>query len=322
MIRVAHFVLNGSIRRMAPAQKTISPRAWAELFLLSLIWGASFLSIRIALDEIGPLTSVAHRTGWAMLILWIYIALRRLPVPRSLRIWGAFLVMGFLNNVIPFSLMAWGQLHIETGLTSILNAATAIFGILAAALFLADERLTARKAIGVSLGFFGVATAIGLSALTQFDIRSLGQLAVIGGTVSYALAGVWARKTLRGLSPQVAAAGMLTGSSLIMIPVAWIVEGPISLSLQPQTWAAIGYYAAIATALAYLLYYRVLDMAGSGNLMLCTLLVAPVAIILGAVVLDEELPLRAFTGFGLLALGLIIIDGRLFKSIQNRMGRA
>ena len=303
---------------MTPVQKTISSRAWAELLLLSLIWGASFLSIRIALDEIGPLTAVAHRTGWAMLILWGYVALRRLPLPKTPRIWGAFLIMGLLNNVIPFSLMAWGQLHIETGLTSILNAATAIFGVIAAAIFLADERLTPRKAIGVTLGFFGVATAIGLSALTQFDIRSLGQLAVIGGTISYALAGVWARKTLGGLKPQVAAAGMLTGSSLMTIPAAWIVEGPISLTLQPQTWAAIAYYAIIATAFAYLLYYRVLAMAGSGNLMLCTLLIAPVAIILGALILDEALPLRAFIGFGLLALVLVILDGRLFKAIQNR----
>lgn len=307
---------------MTAVQKTISPRAWAELFLLGLIWGASFLSIRIALNEIGPLTAVAHRTGWAMLILWAYIALRRLPLPTAPHIWGAFLIMGLLNNVIPFSLMAWGQLHIETGLTSILNAATAIFGVIAAAIFFADERLTARKAIGVTLGFFGVATAVGLSALTQFDIRSLGQLAVIGGTISYALAGVWARKTLGGLPPQVAAAGMLTGSSLITLPIAWIVEGPISLSLAPQTWAAIAYYAIIATAVAYLLYYRVLAMAGSGNLMLCTLLVAPIAIVLGAIVLDEALPLQAYAGFALLALGLIILDGRVVKAFQNRARRA
>lgn len=304
---------------MAPVQKTISTRAWIELLILGFIWGGSFLSIRVALDEIGPLTAVAHRTVWAMLILWAYVAIRRLPFPTSRGIWGAFIVMGLLNNVIPFSLMAWGQLHIETGLTSILNAATAIFGVIAAAIFFADERLTPRKAIGVILGFFGVATAIGLSALTQFDIQSLGQLAVIGGTISYALAGVWARKMLTGLSPQVAAAGMLTGSSLITLPAAWIVEGPITLALSPQTWAAIAYYAIIATAIAYLLYYRVLAMAGSGNLMLCTLLVAPVAIILGAVVLGEALPLRAYTGFGLLALGLIVLDGRLLKPLQNRL---
>mgnify|MGYP005991647929 CR=1 FL=1 len=120
---------------MAPIQKTLSTRAWTELLILATIWGASFLSIRIALNEIGPLTAVAHRTGWAMLILWTYVAIRRIDLPKEPRIWGAFLVMGLLNNVVPFSLMAWGQLHIETGLTSILNASTAIFGVVAASLF-------------------------------------------------------------------------------------------------------------------------------------------------------------------------------------------
>ncbi|EBA10999.1 transmembrane drug/metabolite transporter family protein, putative [Roseobacter sp. CCS2] len=243
-------------------------------------------------------------------------------MPTDLRVWGAFLVMGLLNNVIPFSLMAWGQLHIETGLTSILNAATAIFGVIAAAVFFADERLTTRKTIGVTLGFLGVSTAIGLAAFKDFDIRSLGQLAVIGGTISYALAGVWARKMLGHLTPQMAAAGMLTGASVMTIPAAWLVEGPITLALAPQTWAAIAYYAVVATAIAYMLYYRVLAMAGSGNLMLCTLLVAPVAIILGAVVLGEDLPLRAYIGFAILALGLVILDGRVFKALQHRARRA
>lgn len=290
--------------------------------MLAFIWGGSFLSVHVALEEIGPLTSVAHRTGWAMLILWAYVLIRRLPLPADRRVWGAFLVMGLLNNAIPFSLMAWGQLHIETGLTSILNAATAIFGVMAAALFLADERLTVRKAMGVGIGFLGVSTAIGLNAFKEFDIRSLGQLAVIGGTISYALAAVWARKTLGHLKPQVAAAGMLTGASLITLPAAWVIEGPISLSLQPQTWAAITYYAVAATAIAYILYYRVLALAGSGNAMLVTLLVAPVAIVLGAIVLGEALPMRAYIGFAILALGLLILDGRLVKPLQHRLRRA
>ena len=308
----------GDNSQMTKPQKTISAQAWFELLILAFIWGGSFLSMHVTLNEIGPLTAVAHRTGWAMLILRVYIIFRRLLIPREVRIWGAFLLMGILNNVIPFSLMAWGQLHIETGLTSILNAATAIFGVIAAAIFFADERLSLHKGIGVLLGFFGVATAIGLSSLANFDLRSLGQLAVIGGTISYALAGVLARKMLGHLPPQIAAAGMVTGSSLVMVPLAWILEGPIDLALQPTTWAAIGYYAIIATALAYLLYYRVLSMAGSGNLMICTLIVAPVAIVLGAVVLDEALPLRAYIGFGLLALGLIILDGRLLTHLKQR----
>lgn len=298
----------------------MSAHAWIELCLLSLIWGASFLSIRVALDEIGPLTAVAHRTVWAMLVLWIIVYFKGLVVPRDPRVWFAFLIMGLLNNVIPFSLMAWGQLHIETGLTSILNAATAVFGVLAASMFFADEKLTLRRAIGVTVGFFGVATAIGLDAFLTFDLRSLGQLAVIGGTISYALAGVWGKKRLVGLSPHVAAAGMLTGSSVIILPIALIYEGPIRFDLQPVTWAAIGYYALIATALAYLLYYRVLKMAGAGNLMLCTLLVAPVAIILGAIILAEELPIRSYFGFAILAAGLIILDGRLLQRRKDRTG--
>jgi drug/metabolite transporter (DMT)-like permease len=225
--------------------------------------------------------------------------------------------MGLLNNVIPFGLMAWGQLHIDSGLTSILNAATAIFGVLAAALFFADERISPRKAVGVLLGFAGVATAIGLENLAQFDIRSLAQLAVIGGTVSYALASVWARKTLSGQPPQVAAAGMVTGATLIMLPTAWVFEGPITLDLATPTLVAITYYALAATALAYLLYYRVLAMAGSGNLMLVTLLIAPVAIILGAVLLDEVLRPAAYAGFALLALGLIVLDGRIWRLAQG-----
>jgi drug/metabolite transporter (DMT)-like permease len=298
-------------------QKTLSSRAWIEMLLLGCIWGGSFLSIRVALDEVSPLTSVAHRTFWAMLALWVVVVMWRLPIPQAPRVWFAFLVMGLLNNVIPFSLMAWGQLHIESGLTSIFNAATAIFGVIAAALFFADERITPRKAVGVTLGFLGVATAIGLDNFRNFDLQSLAQIAIIGGTISYAIAGVWARKMLSGLPPQVAAAGMLTGSTLIMVPLAWIIDGPISLDLQPRTIIAIAYYAIIATAGAYLLYYRVLAMAGSGNLMLVTLLITPVAITLGALVLDEALSANAYIGFALLALGMIILDGRVWNRLRN-----
>lgn len=297
-------------------QIVLSWRAWAELSLLSLIWGASFLSIRIALDELPFLASVAWRVVPAALALWLYVLWRGIKLPRSRGVWGAFLVMGLLNNVLPFSLMAWGQLHIESGLTSILNAATAIFGVIFAAFFFTDERLTRHKALGVLLGFFGVATTIGLTQLLSFDPRSLAQLAVILGTISYALASIWARKTLAGLPPELAAAGMLTGAALIVVPVAIAVEG-VHVPQAPQTWAAVGYYTFIATALAYLLYYRVLKIAGAGNLMLCTLMIPPIAILLGAAILGEALSAQAYLGFALLALGLILIDGRILKRRRN-----
>ncbi len=294
-------------------QKSLSARAWAELLLLSLIWGASFLSIRIALDEVPVVTSVAHRVFWAALILWAYVLIMRLPIPKDLRVWGAFMVMGLFNNAIPFGLMAWAQLHIETGLTSILNATTAIFGVLVAAIVFTDERLTPRRAIGVTVGFLGVATAIGLHNLAKFDLRSIAQLAVLAGTLSYALAASWARATLAGLRPQVAAAGMLTGSSILVVPAAFYIDGTPTIALQPQSILAIGYYAIIATAFAYLLYYRVLAMAGSGNLMLCTLMIAPVAILLGALVRGEALSPNAYLGFAILTAGLLILDGRAFR---------
>ena len=295
----------------------MSSQAWVEMALLAVIWGGSFLSIRLALNEIPVMTAVAHRAFWAMWVLWAYILLCKLPLPRSLRVWAAFLVRGLLNNVIPFVLMAWGQLHIETGLTSILNATTAIFGVVVASVVFADERLTLNRAVGVVLGFFGVATAIGLENLANFDIRSTAQLAVLAGTLSYAFAGAWARRMLSGLRPQVASAGMLTGSALVMVPLAIAVDGTPSFQLSTTAWGAIGYYAVIATACAYLLYYRILAMAGSGNLMICTLLVAPVAIILGAVVLGEELAPRAYAGFALLALGLLVLDGRILAFVRK-----
>ncbi|MFC4671735.1 DMT family transporter [Seohaeicola nanhaiensis] len=289
-------------------QKILTPRAWAELFLLGLIWGGVFLAVRVTLDELPFVTTVLHRTFWAMLVLWGAVLWMRLPIPRDAATWGAFLVMGLLNNVIPFALMAWGQLHIESGLTSILNAATAVFGVIVAALVFADERLTPRRAMGVALGFGGVVTAIGPGALASFDLRSTAQLAVLGGTLSYALAGAWARARLSHLPPQLAAAGMLTGSTLVLLPAALLIDGPLQLDLLPRTWAAIAYMAVIATAGAYLLYYRVLRMAGSGNLMLVTLVIPPVAIVLGALARAEALPPRAFAGFALLALGLLLLN--------------
>ena len=313
-IRVAKGTKPGDTGGMG--QTTLSPRAWGELFCLGLIWGGSFLAIRTALDEIGPLTSVLWRTTLAGALLWAVLILRRLPLAPP-RLWFPLLIMGLLNNVIPFSLMAWGQLHIPSGLTSILNASTAIFGICLAGIMFSDEKLGPRKVIGVTIGFTGVVLTIGPGALWALDISSLAQLAVIAGAFSYACAGIWARSRLGSLPPISSAAGMLIGASLIIAPLALFVEGMPVLRLTLPTWGGIFYYAVIATALAYLLYYRVLAMAGAGNLMLVTLIIPPIAIGLGAYWRDEQLAGTSWAGFGFLALGLIVIDGRLAAILQK-----
>lgn len=302
------------------AAPSLTPRAWADMALLAAIWGASFLSIEFGLREMPFLTLVAHRVFWAALVLWAYVLWRGFALPRQARIWGAFLVMGILNNAIPFSLMAWGQQYIESGLTSIFNAATAIFAVFVAAIVFADERLTARRLGGIALAFVGVSVAIGLDALRGVDIRSLAQLAVLGGALSYAFAAAWARASLSGLRPQVAAMGMLTASSALMVPLAYLLDGAPTLPQRPETFAAIGYFSIIGTAVAYLLYYRVIAAAGSGSAMLVTLLIPPVAITLGAVVLAERLAPSAYAGFALLAAGLVVVDGRLTRRRSSARG--
>lgn len=269
--------------------------------------------MRIALDEIGPLTAAMHRVLWAAVLLWVITLARGATLPKGLRLWFGFLVMGCLNNVIPFTLLSWGQLHIETGLTAILNAATAIWGVIVAAIVFADERLTPSRVIGVLIGFLGVATAVGLANFLSFDIRSSAQIAVLIATISYAVSGSWARARLTEVTPMTAATGMLTCSSLVLIPLATIVEGPPTLNLSGATIGAIVYYALISTALAYILYYRIIARAGAGNLLLVTLLLPPIAIVLGAIVRDEALTASAYVGFALLAVGLLILDGRVFR---------
>lgn len=295
---------------MKRAQQTsISPLAWGLMTLLALIWGGSFLSNRAAVSEVPVFTVVAIRVGGAAVALWAYILMRRLPLP-DIRVVRHFMVVGILNNVVPFSLIVWGQSHIASGLAGILNASTAIFTVLLAALVLPDERLTWRKAAGIAVGFGGVVTAIGLEELTALDLTSLGQLAVVGAALCYAVSGIYARRKLTRMRPEVSAAGTLSCAALVMVPLALWSDGAPTLAYSVGAWAALAYLALIASAVAYLLFYVVLGVAGAGNLSLVTLMVAPVAIILGALVYGEALNGAEYAGFGLLALGLMILDGR------------
>lgn len=297
----------------------ISPRAGVELLGLALIWGAVFLVTALGLREIGPLTLVLHRVGWAALVLWAYVAWAGLAVPRGARVWGALAVMGLLNTALPFALMGWGQAQLESGLVSVLNAGTAVWGVLVAAVVLRDEPLTPARLGGALVGLLGVAVVQGPGLLGALDGRGLAQLAVVGGTLSYALAGAWARRHLRGVAPAVSAAGMLGTATLWIAPFALGLEGVPRADLGGITLGALAYLSLVATAGAYLLYFRVLAMAGAGNLMLVTLLMPPISILLGALVLDERLPPHVFGGLAILALGLVLIDGRALAWARGQL---
>lgn len=292
-------------------QTRLTARSWAAMSALALIWGGSFVSIHAALGEVSVLTTVAFRVGLAALALWAWIALRGLPVPRERGFLATCLVLGVLNNILPFSLIIWGQTHIPSGLAGILNASNAIFSVALAAAVFPDERLTPARALGVTLGFAGVALTIGPGLLTRLDFTSLGQLAVLGASLSYAVSAIISRHRTRGIRPEVVAAGMLSVSSLIMVPLAVAVEGAPTLAYAWPTWAGLLYISLLSSAFAYLLFYNVLQTAGAGNVSLVTLMIAPVAVILGALIYGEALAPHAYLGMALIAGGMAVMDGRL-----------
>ncbi len=291
----------------------MTPSDWAQLLLLSLIWGGSFFLTGIAVKGLPVLTLVAVRVVVAALVLWAVVWARGTRVPRAPAVWGMFLVMGALNNAVPFMLIAWGQRSIPSGLASILNATTPLFTVLVSAALLADERASAQKFAGVLMGLAGVAVMMGLDSIAGHGHALLPQLAVLGAALSYALAGAYGRRFGRmGLDPILAAAGMVTGSSLIMIPAALMLDG-WPQGVAANYWLAAATIGVIGTGLAYVMYFRILARAGATNISLVTFLVPVSAILLGWLFLGEVLGPAHVIGMVMIALGLILIDGRLVR---------
>jgi drug/metabolite transporter (DMT)-like permease len=289
-----------------PTQARLTPRTWALMAALALIWGGSFTANHAALTALPVTTTVAIRVTGAALALWLWVALARTPVPRAPAFWRDAAVMGVTNNLIPFSLIVWGQTQIPSGLAGILNASTALFAVLIAALVFPDERLTRNRILGLILGLVGVVVTIGPESLTDFDPTSLGQLAILGAALSYGISGAYGRARLKGIPPEVSAAAMLTISAAIYAPLALIQHGLPSFTT--ESLGAVLYLALVASALAYRIFYTILDEAGAGNIGLVTLLIAPVAVILGALLYAETLPPQAFAGLALITGGLIVMN--------------
>jgi len=284
------------------------------LFILSVLWGGSFFFVGVAVTGLPALTIVLLRVALAAFVLWCIAFLLGQCFPRSSRVWIAFLGIGVLNNVIPFTLIVWGQSQIASGLAAILNAATPIFTVIVAGLLLPDERMSSTKLMGVAIGFVGVTVVVGLPAMGgSGDL--LAQVAIVAAALSYAFAGVYGRRfKVLGIHPITTAAGQVTASAVILLPVTLAVDVmPDISSIRLEIWAAVLGLAVFSTAIAYVLYFRILELAGATNLLLVTLLIPVSAILLGAVFLDESLEMAHFLGVALIALGLSVIDGRLWR---------
>ncbi len=297
--------------------KSMGAAEWLLLISLSVLWGGSFFFVEVALDAFGPFTVVLGRVGIAALTLWAIIAFKGLTIPRSPSVWLALLCMGAINNMIPFSLIVWAQTEITGSLASILNATIPLFTVLVAHALTKDERLSTGKVYGVTTGFIGVVVIIGPDALSGIGANAMAQIAVLFAAVSYSFAGVFGRR-FSGLSPLVVAAGQVTCSTLLMAPLALALERPWTVA-DPGV-IAVGALVALAvfsTALAYVLYFRILATAGATNLLLVAFLIPVSAMLLGIPILGESLDAEDFIGMLLIAAGLAAMDGRPVKFLRS-----
>ena len=306
---------------VAPAIRTVMNRGdWLILGILAVIWGGAFFFIGVAVRHVPPLTYVWLRLTIAAAAMWIFVRARGIDIALPREVWGSIILLAFLNNALPFTLFGWGQTHIASGLASILNATTPIWGVVVAHVLTRDERMSPRKLAGVLLGFGGVATMIGPSLLSDIGTSGLAELACVLASLSYALAAVWARRFRnQGISPMSVTTGQLTAGAVVMLPMSLIVDKPWTHALPPlSAWGAIAALALLCTAFGYVLYFRLIETSGATNALLVTLLVPPVAILLGALFLGETLAPQDFIGLGLIALGLAAIDGRLVSALARR----
>lgn len=297
----------------------MSSLEWGMLIALSILWGGSFFFVEIAIKELPTFTVVVSRVVLASLILLLVMRVMGHRMPRDPRIWLAFCLMGLMNNVIPFALIAWGQIHIASGLASILNATTPLFTVVVAHFMTSDEKMTFAKMMGVILGLIGVVIMVGTDVLGDVGFNLIAQVAVLVAALSYAFAGIFGRRFKHmNVSPVATATGQVTASSLMLIPVMLVVDQPWTLAM--PSFNAIGALVAVAalsTALAYILYFRILATAGATNLLLVTFLIPVSAIILGVFILGETLEAKHYIGIVLISFGLAAIDGRLWRKVRG-----
>jgi drug/metabolite transporter (DMT)-like permease len=290
----------------------MSAKNWGLLLLLALLWGSSFFFYKILVAALPPVTVVLGRVGIAAIAMTLWLLVQGTRIPLGNGRWKRFLLLGMLNNVIPFILIAWGETRITSGLASILNATTPIFMVAVAHWGTDDEKLTAGKIAGIVLGIVGVAVLVGPAAF-QGASAIWGELAVIGASCAYGFGGVYSRR-FKDLPPLVAATGQVTGGAVILLPLSLLFDRPWTLALPGAgAWASLLVIALVNTALAYFVYFRMLATAGVTYISLVTLLIPVIALFLGAAFLNEVITLRALAGMAIIALGLATIDGRLLR---------
>ena len=310
----------GKEMTMTPPERAQNSLAiWLMIALLALIWAGSFLFGRIIMLEWPPISVAFLRVLIAAAALWLFVLAtgRKIKITKTFAI--SLLGMGMLNNVIPFSLILYGQTEIGSGLASVVNAMTPIWTLIIANQLTADEKITTNRSVGIIFGFLGVALLIGSDFLNGLTASAWAQAAVLLATLSYGFAGVFGKR-FKSEDPVIVATGQLTASTIIMLPMAFMLESPLSLPA-PSTELVVSLFglAIICTSLAYILFFHILAKAGATYVSLVTFLIPVGAIGMGYLFLSETLSLNNFLGTSLILLGLLAIDGRFFQYIRNKL---
>jgi drug/metabolite transporter (DMT)-like permease len=301
---------------MNSKENSIDARDWSLLGLLSVLWGGSFFFNGLVLRELPPLTLVLLRVALAALLLLPLVRLYQIRFPAGWSGWRPFLAIGLLNNVLPFSLIVIGQTYIPSGLASILNATTPLFTVLVMAVA-GEEELHGRRIAGVVAGVIGVVILHG--GVLRFEGgEGLGILLCLGAALSYALSALLARRLLAGSPPLGTATFQMLASTLMMTPVAGLLERPWQLPMPGlTTWLAVIGLAALSTALAYIVFFQILRRSGATNVMLVTLLIPVTAILLGYLALGEKISPHEIAGALVIGSALLLIDGRVLKVFRR-----
>ena len=284
---------------------------WLLLFALSVLWGLTYFFGVIATQSVPPLTLVLLRVALAAMVLVPIVLLIGFRLPNNVATWRSLAILATLNNIIPFTLMFYGQPHVTGGLASVINATTPLFTILIARIF-AQEPLSAAKIAGVLLGLAGVAVLMGPAAANMHATSLLGMSCFVGASISYGFSALWLRG-FRDTPPLVSAAGQLICSSAMMLVPALLERAWLLPMPPPSAIGAVLGLAVLSTAVAYVLFFRISATAGATNVMLVTLLIPVTATGLGAAFLGEELTAHQIIGALVIGSGLLIIDGRLLR---------
>lgn len=298
----------------------MSSADWGTIMLLSLLWGGAFFMIELGLRGFPPNSLVFLRMALAVppMLLALKILGHRLPDDR--KSWTQLFVLGAINAAFPFILFFWGQTQIDSGLASVLNATTPLWGVMTAHFLTRDEKATPARVVGVVLGLAGIVVMVGTEALGGISGSVIAQLACLAATLLYALAAVYGRTLSQStMTPLVVATGQVITAAIIMLPVMLITDQPWTLPMAGwDAWAGAIGLAIPSTAIAYFFYFRLIDSAGASNAMLVAFIMPVIAIILGVVALGETVEGKELAGAALIALGLIAIDGRLLPRLAPK----